>query len=75
MKQQHLTYAAVAMAVLAVAYAFRRPAQPAANQKASAVSDFAKAWDAQFGDISLSSNMAEYKTQLARMPGFYLSAG
>lgn len=66
---QLMTGAAVGLAVLAVLYAFRRPAQESVNARQAAVTDFGKLWDQQMSGLQLSANLRDYNGAL-QLRGF-----
>lgn len=64
-QNQLMTAGAVALALVAVVYAFKRPAQAATTTRAGVVTDWARQWDAMAANLDLSANMADYNNTLA----------
>jgi len=72
MDEKQMTYAAVVMALIAVAYAFKAPKQPGEVAKASAVNTWLGTIGEQLTSLDMANTRDEYGRQLARLPGFYL---
>lgn len=73
MTEKQITYLGLAMAALAVLYAFRKPKQATAAAAANPVTDWAAAWDSAMQGLSLERGAQEYQQQLGRLGGFTLS--
>lgn len=72
-KNNLMTAGAVALALLAVAYAFRKPAAASAVTRQSLVTDWGRVWDDQMAGLQLSANVGQYNNLLtSRGFGFTL---